>query len=85
MHKAYLKDGNQQFIREVRTLREPGIIVALNRQLDITRFCTNANNFGIVTVDPTFNLGEFDVTVTTYRHLLLKCGRTQQHPALSVL
>ena len=82
MHKAYLEDSNQQFIREVRTLREPGIIVALDRQLDdITRFCTNENNFGILTVDPTFNLGEFDVTVTTYRHLLLKCRRTQHHPA----
>ena len=82
MHKAYLEDGNQQFIREVRTLREPGIIFALDCQLDdIARFCTNENNFGILTVDPTFNLDEFDVTVTTYRHLLLKCRRTQQHPA----
>ena len=54
MHKAYLEDSNQQFIREVRTLLEPGIIVALDRQLDdITRFCTNENNFGILTVDPT--------------------------------
>ena len=80
MQKAYLED--QRFIREVRTLREPAIIVALDRQLDdIVRFCTDENLFGILTVDPTFNLGDFDVTVTTYRHLLLKCRRTQHHPA----
>ena len=60
---------NEQFIWEVKTLHEPGIIVALDRQLDdIARFCTNENNFGILTVNPTFNLGEFDVTVTIYHH-----------------
>ena len=82
MQKAYLEDSNQQFIREIRTLHEPGIIVAVDCQLDdIVRFCTNENIFGILTVDPTFNLGDFDVTVTTYRHLLLKCRRTQHHPS----
>ena len=82
MQKAYREDSNQCFIQEVRTLREPGIIVAVDGQLDdIVRFCTNDKKFGILTVDPTFNLGDFDVTVTTYRHLLLECKRTKQHPA----
>lgn len=30
----------------------------------------------ILTVDPTFNLGEFDVTPTTYRYELLKSVQT---------
>lgn len=79
MQKAYLEDTNKHFIREMRTLREPGIIVAVDRQLDdIVRFCTSENQFGVLTVDPTFTLGD---TVTTYRHLLLECKRTMKHPA----
>ena len=45
MQKAYLEDSNQRFIREVKTLHEPGIVVAVNHQLDdLVRFCTNENN-----------------------------------------
>ena len=81
MQKAYLEDSNQRFIREVKTLHEPGIVVAVDHQLDdLVRFCTNENNFGILTVDPTFSLGAFDVTVITYRHLMLECRRTNNHP-----
>ena len=66
MHKAYLEDSNQQFIREVKTLREPAIVVAIDRQLnDVVRFCTN-EDFRVLTVDPTFSLGDFDVTVTPH-------------------
>ena len=80
MHKAFLEDNC--FIREVRTLHEPAIVVALDRQLnDMVRFCTTKENFGVLTVDPTFSLGDFDVTITTYRHLLLQCNRTKNHPS----
>ena len=69
MQKAYLEDGNKCFIREMETLREPAIIVTLDRQLDdLVRFCTH-DKFGILTVDPTFSLGDFDVTITAYRQL----------------
>ena len=82
MQKAYLEDANKHFIREMKTLREPSIVVAVDRQLDdLVRFCTDKNQFGVLTVDPTFTLGDFDVTVTTYRHLLLECKRTMKHPA----
>jgi hypothetical protein len=80
MHKAYMED--QQFIREVRTLREPAIVVATDIQLnDLDRFCCRQEKFGILTVDPTFCLGDFDVTLSTYRHLLLTCKRSGTHPA----
>ena len=63
-------------------LHEPGIVVAVDCQLDdLVRFCTNENNFGILIVDPTFSLGAFDVTVITYRHLMLECRHTNNHPA----
>ena len=49
-------------------LREPAIVVAKDQQInDLLRFCTNSFNFGIMTIDPMFSLGAFDVTVTTYR------------------
>ena len=33
-----------------------------------------------MTVDPTFSLGDFDVTVITYRHLVIKSFRSNEHP-----
>ena len=62
------------------TLREPAIIVALDWQLDdLVRFCTY-DEFGILTVDPTFSLGDFDVTITAYRQLILRSKRSSEHP-----
>ena len=83
MHHAFLEDSNNQFIRDVKTLREPAaaIIVCYDRQLDdLVRFCTNNDEFGILTIDPTFSLGDFDVTIITYRHLLLHSKRTGKPP-----
>ena len=55
-------------------MREPAIIVACDHQLnDMVKFCTNGNHFGIVTIDPTFCLGDFEVAVATYRDLVLQC------------
>lgn len=80
MHKAYMED--QLFIREVCTLREPAIVLATDLQLnDLDRFCCQQGKFGLLTVDPTFCLGDFDVTLSTYRHLLLICKRGRTHPA----
>ena len=53
----------------------------LDRQLsDVANFCASEIKFVIMTIDPTFSLGEFDVTVTTYQHLLLQSRRTSNHP-----
>ena len=81
MQTAYMEDEGNCFIREMRVLREPAIVLALDRQMnDLTNFCTSDIKFGIMTIDPTFSLGEFDVTVTTYQHLLLQSRRTSNHP-----
>lgn len=75
MHHAFLEDCNNPFIRDVKTLREPG------RQLDdLVGFCTDEDEFGIMTIDPIFSLGDFDVTIVTYRHLLLRSRRTSRPP-----
>ena len=82
LHKAFIEDATKQFVREIRMLREPAIVVATDQQLtDLVRFCTCESEFGVVTIDPTFSLGQFDVTVTTYRHLLLECRRSGKSPA----
>ena len=51
---------------------------------DLAHFCTNPKNFSILGVDLTFDLGDFDVTVTTYRHLMfeLKGSSQPKHPVL---
>ena len=81
LHKAFMEDGSKQFIREIKTLRKPAIVVARDQQLiDLVRFCTFKEEFGVMTIDPTFSLGQFDVTTTTYRHLLLQSRRTRNPP-----
>lgn len=56
-------------------------VLANNHQLqDVVRFCCDARLFSILGADPTFNLGEFSVTVTTYRHLQLLDRNTKKLP-----
>ena len=49
---------------------------------DMARFCTDQGHFSVVGVDPTFNLGEFSVTVKTYKHLQLTERQTKKPPVL---
>ena len=71
------KEGEGQrckdpFVRTVNAAPFPMLVLAFDYTLnDLVRFCTGERHcvFG---VDPTFNLGKFDVTVTTYQHLLLE-------------
>ena len=39
MQKAYIEDGENCFVREVRMFKEPAVIVAFDRQLsDVEKF-----------------------------------------------
>ena len=83
MLKAHLEDGSKKFIRDVKAYPEPAIVLASQQQLvDLERFCCDSCGFSILTVDPTFSLGDFDVTPTTYRHLLLCSKRTNKPPVM---
>ncbi len=83
MLQAHLEDGDKQFIRDVKAYPEPAIVLATEQQLhDLERFCCNPLNFSVLTVDPTFSLGDFDITPTTYRHLLLRSKRTDKPPVM---
>ena len=81
MQQSKLGDSQGLFVRELKAAPEPGVVVARDYQLqDLVRFCTNEHNFSVLTADPTFCLGDFDVTPITYRHLLLKSRRTDRPP-----
>ena len=59
------------------------VVLASHRQLqDITRFCTNATEFSIVSVDPTFNIFKENIslTVITYRNVKLHHNATKKSP-----
>ena len=77
--QAQLEDKDKKFIRDVKVFPEPAITLATDQQLfDIECFYCNPTKFCILTVDPTFTLGDFDVTSTTHRNLLLQCKQTKK-------
>lgn len=81
MQKAYTEDPSRRFVLAVNAAPEPAVICATDQQLlDLARLCTTAFEFCPLTVDPTFCLGEFDVTLITYRHLFLQSKRYKNPP-----
>ena len=78
-------DPSSRFVRMVTNTPEPMTVLAFDWSLsDLERFCTDPQNHVILSVDPTFNLGSFHVTVTTYRHPMLeyKHQRRGHHPVM---
>lgn len=62
--------GGQRFVRIVSDDSSPSCVLGTDRQLsDLKRFCTNPDYSCVLGIDPTFNLGKFYVTVTTYTNL----------------
>lgn len=83
MCKAEEGKGKDQFVRVVNAAPFPMMVLAYDYMLaDLSRFCTNQRKFSILGVDPTFSLGDFDVTVTTYHHLMLSSKTSSKHPTV---
>ena len=60
-------------------------VVGLQQQFDdIERFCASdqRGSNSVLGIDPTFQLGDFFVTPTTYEHKLLINRKTGKHPVL---
>ena len=77
MFQAKQEDTACAFIRDIKVLPDPAIVLASDYQLsDLVRFGTSSVQHCVLTIDPTFSLGEFEVTPVTYRHLLLGSRRT---------
>ena len=70
MCKEDLLPGGRKFIRHVSIDSSPSCVLATDAQLaNIRRFCTIPGEACVLGIDPTFNLGKFYVTVTTYTYL----------------
>ena len=83
MEQSKLCESGDKFVRVVTACPEPMCILASDQQLtDLVRFGTNPSLFSVLSVDPTFSLGDFSVTCITYRHLLLIDPRTGQSPIM---
>ena len=77
----YAKTEGKTFVRMQEIADEPLIVIATENQLDdLVRFCTSEIDFSYLSVDPTFNFGNFSVTPTSYRNLLLKSRQTGKNP-----
>ena len=80
MLKEDARDPENAFVRKVDNSSDPSIVLATSQQLrDIERFFTNPAKFSVLGVDETFNFGKYYVTMTTYRHLLLRT-KEDSHP-----
>ena len=78
------KGTSTMFLMEVRTAPELSLVLANERQLDnIERFGTRSP-FTVLGVDPTFNICDYNATITTYRHPLLLIKNDDIHPVMQV-
>lgn len=58
------KRNQDAYVRLVNAGPYPMMVLTFDWMLDdLTRFCTDPNQFSIVGNDPTFSLGAFEVTV----------------------
>ena len=72
MCKQSMDKDEDPFVRIVTSAPEPMCIMCTNSQLNVERFCTDPSMFSLLSVDHTFNLGDFSSTVTSYCNLLLQ-------------
>jgi len=85
MLQCKLTDGTSDaFVRDVKAAPDPQCIMAFDWQInDLVRFLTDEKKFCIFTADTTYNVGEFYVTPTTYKHLILVDTTSKKHPCMA--
>lgn len=83
MLSCKLAQGTQEaFVRDVKAAPDPESILFYDWQIeDMERFLTRKSHFGILTADPTYNLGQFYVTPITYPHLMFEDVSSKKHPS----
>ena len=66
-------EPDKAFVRSVVAAPEPMAVLCTNQQLnDMVRFLTDPSQFSVMGVDPTFNFGDFNVTLIAFRYMLLE-------------
>jgi len=85
MLQCKLTEGTADaFVRDVKAAPDPQCVLAFNWQIyDLARFLTDNRKFSVLTADTTYNLGEFYVTPTTYKHLMLVDTTSKKHPTMA--
>lgn len=80
--RQQLRD-EEPFIREVTGAPEMKCVLGYDWQItNLITFCSDPNSFTILGVDPTFNLGRFNVTVTTFKNLKVVDRKTGNNPIM---
>ena len=71
------------FIREVTGAPELRCILTFDWQLEnLATFCSDPSQFSVFGADPTFNLGRFNVTVTSFQNLKVVDRKSGLHPIM---
>ena len=67
MEQSKIYESGDKFVHVVIAISEPMRILATDQQLaDLVHFSTNYNYFCVLSIDPTFYLGDFNVTCIAY-------------------
>ena len=83
MEQCKQSEKVNRYVQEVTCAPEPMAILATGQQLfDIERFCCDANEYCVMGIDPTFNLGEFSVTPIVYQNLIVIDKKSGKSPWL---
>ena len=83
MLQSHAANSDSGYLRDVILNPTPCAVLASKEQLaDILTFCCHSSKFGVFGVDATFELGNFYVTLTTYRNFLLQHSRTKKPPVM---
>lgn len=81
--RQQLQRDEEPFIREVTGAPEMKCVLGYDWQItNLITFCSDPNSFTILGVDPTFNLGRFNVTVTTFENLKVVDRKTEHNPIM---
>ena len=81
--RQQLHRDEQPFIREVTGAPELRCILGFDWQLrDVATFCTDPAQISVFGADPTFNLGRFNVTVTSLQNLKVVDRVYGHHPTM---
>ena len=81
--RQQMNRNEQPFIREITGAPELRCVLGYDWQLDdLATFCTDPEEMSVFGADPTFNLGRFNVTVTSYRNLKVVDRVDGHHPAM---
>ena len=77
------KASKGEFVHALQVSPSVRAVLATKSQLeDLVKFCCNPEEFSVFSVDVTYDIGEFFVTTTTYKHLMLVDRKSGSSPTL---